>query len=629
MLRPLPPPAFPRRTVQRHGGLASGVGLAKGAIPLLCCAALVAWSGAAAQDVNTVSPAPIYWRQNLLTVPYQWSGGANVGTPKSVWLYASKDRGATWNQITDAQPQLLAFNYRAEADGEYWFAIRTFDTSGRDMRLAAVPGSAAAMEPELRVIVDTTMPRIDGLTGTLHDDGTLEVRWRAADANLRADSCHVEVGQDATSEWQPVPLVSAMEASPGVWDGIASVRLAPGQQPTSVRATVVDLAGNRALYQTVVSAGSATDVKSRGQASALQDSIPSTTLPFDSALGWVSSSAPSSANPALEGPALPQVWPTDRSASALEIAAASDDEHSGPAITYGAPLGVGSVSPPSPAPVDAASDIPAPQTDDQPLGNVPAPRHQPFTKRAPFRQVSATHTATDGTGLPIAPSPAPAATASSLPAIKHVDSRTFSLAYELAEVGGNGVFKVELWGTRDNGKTWRSYAVDDDNRSPLLVTVDGEGEYGFRIVVEGAGGLGGFSPQPGDRPELLIRVDLEPPQTQITAVDVDSRSDRRQLVVHWDAEDDNLQPRPISLFYSSRPAGPWTAIATSLENVGEYRWPLERYVPRRIYLKLEAGDVAGNVSAYQSTEPITIESEPSVARVQRLPPVDDSIRPLP
>jgi hypothetical protein len=566
-------------------------------------------------------PEPIYWRQNLLTVPYQWRGGANGNSPTSVWLYVSRDRGATWNQISDAQPQILAFNYRAEADGEYWFAIRTLDARGRDLPPGTLPGvTVAPLEPELRVIVDTTMPRFDGLTGTLHHDGTLEARWRVADANLQADSCRVEVQQDQAGDWRPVPLVNAMETTTGVWDGIASIHLAPQQRPTAVRATVVDLAGNRALYQSALTTATATDAKNRFQSHDSTDSSAAIAPPVDVAPGWVSSSAPTAADLAIDRSVQPQLWPADRTASSMRKSSDPDRGPSGLAITYGAPL----------APVDVVSGIPTPQTDDQPLGNVPAQQHKTFTSHVPFRQVSTLHAATAaGTDLPTAQPPTSATPVASPAAIKLVNSRTFALEYELAEVGGSGVLKVELWGTRDNGETWRSYAVDDDNRSPLTVTVDGTGEYGFRIAVDGAGGVGGFPPQSGDRPELVVGVDLEPPQSLITTVDVDAHRDPRQLVVHWEAEDDNLVPRPISLFYSSRPAGPWTAIATSLENVGEYDWPLERHVPRQVYLKLEARDMAGNVSAFQTTEPVAIESEPSLARIQRLPPVSDPVRRLP
>jgi hypothetical protein len=225
----------------------------------------------------------------------------------------------------------------------------------------------------------------------------------------------------------------------------------------------------------------------------------------------------------------------------------------------------------------------------------------------------------------------PAVALPASPLAKLVNSRTFALEYELAEVGDEGVTRVELWGTRDGGQSWQSVAVDDDNRSPFDVTVDGEGEYGFSIVVVGAGSLGGFPPQSGDTPELWVHVDLQPPLAQILSVHT-TRGDAGgdgdgELNVRWDADDDNLEPRPISLFYSSRPAGPWTTIATNLENVGEFSWPLERHVPRRVYLKLEARDTAGNVAAFQTSEPVTVENEPvenepAVAIWQRLPPVD-------
>ncbi len=64
--------------------------------------------------------------------------------------------------------------------------------------------------------------------------------------------------------------------------------------------------------------------------------------------------------------------------------------------------------------------------------------------------------------------------------------------------------------------------------------------------------------------------------------------------------DNNLEPRPISLFYSSRSTGPWSAIATNLENTGEYAWRVERYVPTRFYLRIEARDTAGNLAAFQT-----------------------------
>jgi hypothetical protein len=573
-------------------------------------------AGAADPDL----PVPIYWRQNLLTVPYQWSS-TNGAAAKSVWLYMSKDRGTSWQPISDAQPQLLAFNYRAPADGEYWFAIRTIDVSGRDARIPAVPGPAGALQPELRVIVDTRLPRIESLSGQVRDEDTLEVRWRVTDANLSAHSCNVEVQTGASADWQPMPLTSASEVSLGVWEGVATLAVATGTRPTAVRATAIDLAGNRALFQSIVAAAApanplaGSEVKSSPNRN---DPVPPPMSGADS--GWVSSSAPSLTSDPRHEPALPQLWPADRSARAPLDASAENAA----SIAYGTPVGTG--EPSSSSQVDEAADrldIPEPTTEDRPLGNVPPQRDQKLEPNQLFRQVSTSYTrlpavtpprSTD-TDIDVAP-----ATAS--PLAKLVNSRTFALEYEMAEVGDDGVAKVELWATRDGGRSWQNFAVDEDHRSPFEVTVDGEGEYGFSIVVAGAGSLGGLPPQPGDTPELWVNVDLQPPLAEILSVHTTRGDTGGELTVSWEADDDNLEPRPISLFYSSRPAGPWTTIATNLENVGEFNWPLERHVPRRVYLKLEARDTAGNVAAFETSEPVVVDNEPAVANWQRLPPVD-------
>jgi hypothetical protein len=170
-------------------------------------------------------------------------------------------------------------------------------------------------------------------------------------------------------------------------------------------------------------------------------------------------------------------------------------------------------------------------------------------------------------------------------------------------MGRWGVTKVELWGTRDGGRTWLSCARDDDHRSPLVATVDQEGLYGFRIVVESAGTVA-QPPRPGDAPELWVEVDLHRPVIELTAIERGSGNLSDHIVLKWRAVDDNLESQPISLFYSSRPAGPWSAIATNLENTGAYPWRVERHVPTRFYLRLEARYTAGNLAAFQTHEPI-------------------------
>jgi hypothetical protein len=588
---------------------------------VLACIALAMNEG----TLRAQAPTPtetIYWRQNLFLIPYQWSA-QSAAAGQTVVLYVSRDRGASWQAVSEAKPQVRAFNYHAEGDGEYWFTIRTLD--GRGNTLPAGP-----MQPELRVIVDTTIPRFEQLTGLQHADGTIEVRWRVTDANFDAKTSQIEVQVDRAGNWQPLTPSEATPITGNTWEATAVAPLSAGQA-SAVRVTAFDLARNRAVYQSPVAAAPAGMASPAGDFPSLVDGrgdvaaiavAPSTSM---GASDWVSPSAPPAAVVSAAPPAPPQPWPADRTADSLEA----------PAPAYAiapVPRPLPPIDPPmiNSEPVATATPaddaIPQPIADDRPLGDVPAAGRQRFMPLEPFRQASMTHAATAGDAiLPLAGSPPINndflwldANADILPVgetPKLVNSRTFALEYALEQTNHEGVARVELWGSRDGGKSWRIFAADDDNRSPLVVTVDGEGLYGFRMVVESAAGRGGFPPQPGEKPELWVGIDMHRPDVTLTAAEAAAGEDAGKLILRWDAADDNLDRRPIGLYYSSRATGPWTAIATNLLNSGEYVWRMERHVPPRVYLRIEARDTAGNVAAYQTSEPLAVEFADSVARI--------------
>lgn len=579
------------------------------------------------------SAEPIYWRQNLFLIPYQWNATTDPATAQSVWLYVSKDRGASWQQISEARPQVRAFNYHAEADGEYWFAIRTVDARG-----AASPHGP--MQPELRVIVDTSIPRVDGLSGTMLGDGSLELRWTFADSNFDAARSNVEVQLDGSNVWTAIPLGTTFSIGPGVAEGRTIWMPPAGNLPTAIRATIYDRAGNRAVYQSGIPAAAdrsalqsgpalvgnqRDDPNSGGTGAATAEGVDRESA------GWVSTRADRN-QVASQRLAEPQFWPAESTGPPIVAHTQNADPGSADRQT-------GFDSPPATGSLAAAAIVrlPEPDTDHRPLGEIPVASERRFAPLEPFRQVSMKHGYDLNTISP-AVTPVESPTTSgpgelawlaqgrfSLPAeatARLVNSRTFALEYELEEVGPWGVAKVELWGTRDNGHTWRCYAADDDQRSPLEVTVDGAGLYGFRIVVEGTGGVGGFAPQSGDRPDLWVGVDLQRPQVELNSATLGTGSSAGKLVLSWYADDDNLEARPIALFYSSRLSGPWTVIATHVENSGEFAWRLERHLPRRLYLRIEARDTAGNLAVYQTTEPVAIEYPLPNGRIESVEAVE-------
>jgi len=202
-----------------------------------------------------------------------------------------------------------------------------------------------------------------------------------------------------------------------------------------------------------------------------------------------------------------------------------------------------------------------------------------------------------------------------------VNSRSFELEYEVDSVGPSGIGRVELWGTRDGGQVWRSFAVDNDTRSPMLVEVPEEGMYGFRVVVSNGMGFGGKPPKAGDQPDLWIGVDLTKPSANIVSAQQGVDDEAGRLIITWQADDKMLAARPISLSFSQSRTGPWLPIASGLENTGRYAWQIDNRTPPQIYLRLEVRDEAGNVGIYDTPEEVSIDQSQPTARVRDVRPV--------
>jgi hypothetical protein len=195
------------------------------------------------------------------------------------------------------------------------------------------------------------------------------------------------------------------------------------------------------------------------------------------------------------------------------------------------------------------------------------------------------------------------------------------LEYDVDSVGPSGIGRVELWGTRNGGKTWRRFPLDTSSRSPLLVNVEEEGIYGFRVVVTNGAGIGGKPPVSGDLPDLWIGVDLTKPTARILSARQGTEGEAGRLIITWQVEDKMLAARPISLWFRAEPTGSWIPIANGLENTGSYAWPIDSRTPTELYLRLEARDEAGNVGVYETPEPVSVDQSSPTIRVREIRPV--------
>jgi hypothetical protein len=191
------------------------------------------------------------------------------------------------------------------------------------------------------------------------------------------------------------------------------------------------------------------------------------------------------------------------------------------------------------------------------------------------------------------------------PGKKWVNSKKISLDYEIKDEGPSRTDRVELWYTRDK-QNWQKYSEDRKHKSPYRFEVQGEGIYGFTLLVVSGVGLHERPPQAGDPPQVWVEVDLTPPVVHIAQADPGRGSDSGNLTITWKATDKNFGHDPISLSYAKDPQGPWTPIASHIENSGSYRWHMPEGVPYRFVVRVEATDQAGNVGALAS-KPVIVD----------------------
>lgn len=195
-------------------------------------------------------------------------------------------------------------------------------------------------------------------------------------------------------------------------------------------------------------------------------------------------------------------------------------------------------------------------------------------------------------------------------------SRQFNLRYDVDSVGPEGIESVTLWSTRDGGRTWRPWGTDSDNTSPFPVNVQEDGVYGFRLVVKGVNGLAGETPKTGEPADLWVGVDSAIPTGKIVSAPFGSGKETGHLIINWQAADERLAARPITLQFSPMRDGPWTSVAAGLENTGRYAWLVDPRVPRKLYLRLEVRDEAGNVRVHQPSLPINLAAMIPQGRVR-------------
>ena len=590
---------------------------------------------------------PVISRQTVFAIPF------SVTDPNrhalEVLLFVSADGGATWDVYARESAAKGRFGFHAGRDGEYWFASRIVPTGTN------LPGNSK-LAPELKVLVDTTEPKLD-VKASVNRDGEIEVAWDATDDRLDADSLKVEYQSALDQPWRSASIEKPAASQDGKsLKGQSTWPADGGGRFVSIRVQVSDMAGNvkqanrRLLVPTTVARNVSTSPRSHSAAEVPQDPLSShglmaahtTQLPpgpadpaqtdnqiasvqddYDRLFGPAGGQSPDETGSYGSGGSRSGSYGsgTDRSST--------DNANSYGSSTYETENEAGTDPEAVSWPSDAGG---APQYSEPRAGFVSSANdyqdaespHAYVASRSGANQgeseagnsdsesaISGAETESSAFGLPPGERP------------RMTSSTRFNLAYSVDAAGAMGLEKVELWVTRNGGRDWNLWGLDEDMESPFLVEVENEGTYGFRVVLVSKNGLASQTPRSGDLADLWVGIDTTDPVAEITTAAYGSGGYAGNLDIQWTATDGHLGQRPITFSFSEKRDGPWTTIASGLPNSGQYYWRVDSSVPDKFFLRLEARDEAGNLCIDQLKQPIQSAGLTPKGRVRSFEPLSE------
>ena len=502
----------------------------------------------------------MYTRYAQFKIPFQMAEGEEATAIKEIQLYVAKNRGA-WELYTavspSEKPDQRFFQFQASGDGEYWFAVRTVDRQGN-----AVPAKISELQPELRVIVDTTQPEIT-LTPLPRDGNTVAVKWRIREPHLKFDSFKLEYRVGEQGRWIAVPSAVFRIAGEARWE-------VSEQGTVYVRAQIQDQAHNLGIAQCQIPAS----VEAPGTSDPAVPAQPPQVDPVPSALPDVTTTA-APATPAAPQPAMsPPAAPTAQPSSTLPPTAAS--------------------AMPGPKPTNSSTGAVQQSAAETPLGM----QTTPTTNVVPRNRTIVRHAAINIDY-----------------AVEDVGPSGIGSVQLWYTVDGGKSWK--MYG--EDADREPPFAVD---LTKILGSRDGL--IGFRMVVKSGVGLGDAPPTAGDQPDIWVELDRTPPMAQLLEVLPGQGTASGRILIKWRAEDRNLGAKPISLYFGVN--GNWKPIAAQIANSGHYEWTLPvGEVPPQLRIGLDVVDEAGNRTFVQSDE-ITIDLSRPRARVTGIMPADGAVR---
>lgn len=530
-----------------------------------------------------------------------------------VQLWVSTDAGETWQMHGIKNPKEKNFDFRAAAEGEYYFSVQTVDKAGN---------SFPSQSPPLKVFVDTTDPET-AIRADLNAVGQLVVDVRVADENLLVDTATLRLRTDRDTSWQDVH-VADLELFDGVYQGQVLFNV-PQCREIGIVFAVSDRADNQgeAKFQFAMprTAGTEQDM-TLASTPVSQTGIKSTTgRNIPNSVAWNPSPAAQDGSRTLPAARTPRnqfhVVPPGQANSPPVTSPPS--RRSAPSQDPGVSV-VDLKKPAGNGPGMLATSSQGPLSMSPSVGTQSGPEELPTPVATDEQEVVTQKTTSEDTTLS-SPIDRQVSGDSAFGKAYHCKSRAFSLDYSVEALGGTTLSEIELWGTEDGGRNWQQWGSDPDRQSPFDVQVGNDGLFGFRMVIVSENGIVSNRPKSGDSADVWINVDTSVPEAKITRAVYGEGPEDGMLVIDYECGDGHLVERPITLSFSEGVDGPWTPIANGLKNTGIYLWKASREIPEQIFIRLEVVDKAGNVGLHRLDVPIDTKGLAPRGRIQGFRPI--------
>ena len=475
---------------------------------------------------------------------------------KELRLFSSSDQGQSWQQVAVAHPDQDGFQFNAPADGEYWFSVCVVDQQGR-----RDPEDVYKAGPSQKIIIDTLKPVVR-IVSAERQGTEVQTAWEIQEEHPDLASLRLEYRPaDAPANvWYSAPVSPALSGQTKFTVTSASA--------IALRLQIQDQAGN--VGSAAADVAAAPNLQT---AAAVPNGQPAPTM----------AAAPPPVSNAIPGPTAPAPAPGAAPLSG------SPYEQGRPTQTM--PL----VNEPRPAP----EYYPPPASSNYPMAS--GSSSDPNLRQVLATSDNAATFAASAGGIGSARS-----ARGQLPPVLITNNKIIKLDYEV-KTGPSGVGKVDLYMTRDDGRTWQWFAEDADRKSPIEAELPGEGVYGFSLVVQNGAGVGKRQPISGDPPEMRVELDTTPPTAQLYAPQPNPQQ-RDAIILSWSASDRNLTATPITLEWAAERDGNWNLIRNNLPNSGSMSWKLpDSGLPPRVYLRLTAIDAAGNTGVAVTQESVCLD----------------------